>query len=237
MRRWHRLLAVLVGLPILLWTFTGFVMSARPISEVRGDDLVRAAPPVVLERPPVVPAVGGLPIQSLTLEPRAGGPLWVVRIEGVPQPRLADPATGAWRPAYGAAEASREVLARYTGTSAIASVNRVARGENHHELNDPIDGWRVRLADGTNFYVESGSGKIVAHRSGYWRFYDFLWGLHIMDLQGREDPHNPWIVMLSAISLLVITLGLAMLPATLRRPPEPVIPPRAGERAEPANRD
>jgi uncharacterized iron-regulated membrane protein len=37
--RWHIWLGWLVGVPILMWTVTGLVMVARPIEEVRGEDL------------------------------------------------------------------------------------------------------------------------------------------------------------------------------------------------------
>ena len=50
------------------------------------------------------------------------------------------------------------------------------------------------MDDGTHFYVDAGSGEVVARRTRFWRVYDFMWGLHIMDLQGREDTHNPWVV-------------------------------------------
>ena len=47
------------------------------------------------------------------------------------------------------------------------------------------------MDDGTHFYVDAGSGAIVARRTGWWRFYDLMWGFHIMDLKTREDAHNP----------------------------------------------
>ena len=50
------------------------------------------------------------------------------------------------------------------------------------------------MGDGTHFYVDAGSGEIVAKRTGWWRFYDFMWGLHIMDPGGREDTHNPFVI-------------------------------------------
>jgi uncharacterized iron-regulated membrane protein len=37
--RWHIWLGWLVGFPILMWTVTGLVMVAKPIEEVRGENL------------------------------------------------------------------------------------------------------------------------------------------------------------------------------------------------------
>ena len=47
------------------------------------------------------------------------------------------------------------------------------------------------MNDGTHFYVDAGSGEIVARRTRWWRFYDFMWGLHIMDLAGPRGHAQP----------------------------------------------
>ena len=44
-----------------------------------------------------------------------------------------------------------------------------------------------------------------------------MWGLHIMDLQGREDTNNPWVVSLGALSLVMVLLAMVLLPLTIRR--------------------
>lgn len=73
------------------------------------------------------------------------------------------------------------------------------------------------MDDGTHFYVDGGSGEIVARRTKWWRVYDFMWGLHIMDLQGREETNNPWVVTFSALSLGMVLLALILLPLTIKR--------------------
>ena len=62
------------------------------------------------------------------------------------------------------------------------------------------------MGDGTHFYVDAGSGEVVARRTRWWRFYDFMWGLHIMDPATREDTHNPWVIGFG-IATLVTTLA------------------------------
>ena len=52
------------------------------------------------------------------------------------------------------------------------------------------------MSDGAHFYVDATSGQIVATRTRWWRFYDLMWGLHIMDPQTREDTHNPFVILL-----------------------------------------
>ena len=72
------------------------------------------------------------------------------------------------------------------------------------------------MDDGTHFYVDASSGAIVARRTGWWRFYDLMWGLHIMDLKTREDAHNPLTIGFAIMALVMSLLALVLLPMTTR---------------------
>jgi hypothetical protein len=216
LRRWHVWLGWLVGLPMLFWTVSGLVMVAKPIEEVRGEQLVSKPKPIQITGPLVAPRVEGRQIVALTLEPRADGPRWEIDFTDGEE-RLADPATGRLLPRLGAADASKELMARYVGTAKVADVTRVEANSPPLELRRAMNGWRVRMTDDTHFYVDSGSGEIIARRTSWWRIYDFMWGLHIMDLQGREDTNNPWIISFAALSLGMVLLALTLLPMTITR--------------------
>jgi hypothetical protein len=216
LRRWHIWLGWLVGVPMLFWTLSGVVMVWRPIEEVRGGELLRDPAPVRLAYRPIPPATEGLALERLSLEPRAAGPRWVVEARGAPV-RLADPLTGRLVPPLGAAEAAREVTSRYTGSAAVTAITRTAADAPPLDLRRPIAAWQVRMSDGTHFYVDAGSGEVIARRTRWWRIYDWMWGLHIMDLAGREDTHNPWLVGFGLAALVTTVLALLLLPFTFRR--------------------
>ncbi|MEO6256416.1 MAG: hypothetical protein ABIO69_06370 [Sphingomicrobium sp.] len=206
----------IVGLPILLWVVTGLVMVVRPIEDVRGENLLTEPRPMRLALPPVPPAIGRVAFTSLALEQRAAGPRWVVTLpDGTT--RLADPDSGALLPPLAAADALREVGARYTGDAKVRSVVRTDPKHPPLELRRPIATWQVSMDDGTHFFVDAGSGAIVARRTGWWRFYDLMWGLHIMDLKTREDAHNPLTIGFAIIALALSVLALVQLPLTIRR--------------------
>ena len=216
LRGWHIWLGWIVGIPFLVWTVSGLVMVWKPIEEVRGEQLLSEPPAMRFDGPVVPPAVTGLPIQSLSLESRAAGPRWVVRLtDGTT--RLANPLSGALLPPLSAADAAREVAARYTGKARVRSVARTNADDPPIELRRAIAAWQVALDDGTHFYVDASSGEVVARRTGWWRVYDFMWGLHIMDPVTREDTHNPWVVGFGIAALLTTVLALLMLPLTIRR--------------------
>ena len=216
LRRLHVWLGWIVGLPVLFWAVSGLIMVIRPIDEVRGAHLIHEPRPITLNAPPVVPRIEGLSVSHLMLEPRAAGPRWVVTLaDGTT--RLADPHTGAWLPPLSAADAATEIGALYTGNSPIRSVTRTDAERPPLELRHKVPTWKVALEDGTNFYVDANSGQLHAKRTRWWRIYDWMWGLHIMDPGGREDAHNPFVIGFGLVTLLTIVLAIVLLPMTLRR--------------------
>ena len=216
LRRWHTWLGWIVGLPVLFWVVSGLVMVWKPIEEVRGGHLVHDMQPIRLAAPLIPPAVQGVPITALGLEQRAAGPRWVIMLPDGSH-RQADPANGALLPPVSATEAMREVTARYKGTAKVASVERTDPRHPPLELRKPIAAWRVAMDDGSHFYVDAGSGAIVAKRTGWWRFYDFMWALHIWDFSNRDDAHNPVTLTLGFASLAMALMALVLLPLTLRK--------------------
>ena len=216
LRRWHIWLGWIVALPFLAWTASGLVMVARPIEEVRGADLIDEVAPLPSGLAPVAPAIGPRPVASLTLEQRSAGPRWVVTYADG-EARLADPASGRLLGPLGPADAAREIAARYTGKARIGGIDRISRDAPPIDFRRPIDAWRVTMSDGTRFYLHAGTGEILARRTRWWRFYDLMWGLHIMDLKTREDTHNVWVIGFGILALATTLMALVMLPLTLRR--------------------
>jgi hypothetical protein len=215
LRRWHVWLGWVVGLPILLWVVSGLIMVAKPIEEVRGEHQMRKAPPMRMGELLVPPPLAGVPLSSLSLEPRAAGPRWVITLaDGTT--RIADPGTGALLPRLSAADAVAEAMAHYSGDARVRSVNRTDPQRPPIDLRRPVAAWKVVLDDGTHLYVDAGSGKVVAHRTRWWRFYDWMWGLHIMDLETREDAHNPLTIGFAIAALAMSLLALVLLPLSTR---------------------
>ena len=205
LRRWHIWLGWILGLPFLAWTLSGLVMVARPIETVRGEDLVAEAPALPSGFAPVAPAIGPRPVASLRLEARPDGPKWLIKYaDGAG--RLAEASDGRLLPAPGARDAARIVEARYRGGASAAI-----------DFRRKVAAWRVTMTDGTRFYLDAATGEILARRTRWWRFYDFMWGLHIMDLETREDAHNPLLIGFGLLAMLTVLLALVMLPLTLRR--------------------
>ena len=59
-----------------------------------------------------------------------------------------------------------------------------------------------------NIYIDPYSAKIVAIRSNQWRIWDFMWGLHIMDWNERDDMSNVFLKIFSILALLSAISGI-----------------------------
>jgi hypothetical protein len=65
-------------------------------------------------------------------------------------------------------------------------------------------------ADDTHVYIGK-AGEVLAVRSNLWRWFDFAWGLHILDPVGREDTHHPFLIVSAALSLVSVISGFVLL--------------------------
>ena len=63
-------------------------------------------------------------------------------------------------------------------------------------------------SENINIYIDPYSAKIVAIRSNQWRIWDFMWGLHIMDWNERDDIGNVFLKIFSILALLSAISGI-----------------------------
>ena len=226
--RYHIWLGWLVGVPLLLWTVSGLVMVARPIDEVRGSDLrieQSAIPLPGLNPAPVLEQIDVPPtVKEIRTFMQRGRPVTMVtRLDG--GVTRFDAANGlAILPLDG--QQAREVVASgIVGGNVISGTSFFAAENVPLEFRKPVPVWQVRLADGTHVYVGRDTGEIEAVRTRFWRFYDVMWGLHIMDLQEREDTHHPVLIAFTAIAALATVLAVLLMIA--RYAPRRRLKPRA----------
>jgi len=212
--RWHIWLGWLIGVPILMWTISGLVMVVRPIEEVRGENLrAEAAPMATADL--VFPNRMG-PVLSVILANQTDGPTWIVTEPDGGRYRYSA-TDGTLVPPVIESEARRIALATYSGKAALETVRYFPADLAPPDLRIPTDSWQAHFSDGTNFYIHSSTGEILAVRTGWWRVYDFMWGMHIMDLQTREDTSHPILIIFAALSVFGALMGTVLLFRRRRR--------------------
>ncbi|MGB5723613.1 MAG: PepSY domain-containing protein [Parasphingorhabdus sp.] len=207
--RWHVWLGWLIGVPIIIWTASGLLMVAQPIETVRGNHL-RSETPALDAVKPVAPMLEGRQAKNLTLQQNDAGPYWVIAYADGGK-RRADALTGALLPPVSATEADALARAARSDEAAIRSVKRFDGDKAPGDQRSGRPSWQVVFDDDARFYIDADTGELIAVRTQFWRAFDFMWGLHIMDLQTREDTSHPILIIFAAISLLGSILGFVML--------------------------
>ena len=206
--KWHIWLGWLVGVPVLMWTVTGLIMVIKPIEEVRGSHLRAETPPV---------SGAGLAMPTLTTDVTAvelvrqpDGPVWVVQEASGGRYRYSA-RDGTLLPPVLEEEARALALATFAGDAELEKLTYFPSDEAPMDLRVPRNSWQAHFADGTNVYVDDTTGEVLALRTGWWRVFDFAWGLHIMDLETREDTSHPVLILFAALAIIGSLLGCVLM--------------------------
>jgi hypothetical protein len=208
--KWHIWLGWLVGVPIAMWLATGLFMVSRPIEEVRGEHLKREQPAKALVIPGSMLAADDTNLAEMRVTMQDGRAVAILTgLNG--SVRRVDFASGKALPPLDAAAARALVADRITGGDTVRSVTLFSAESAPFDFRRPVAAWQVALEDGTNVYVGRDTGQIEAVRTRWWRWFDFAWGLHIMDLSEREDTSHPILIIFAALSLSGALIGCVLM--------------------------
>lgn len=211
--KWHIWLGWLVGFPVLMWTVTGLVMVAKPIEEVRGNHLRKEIAPAALPADTrieiALPSDSTRPVRSVTTQVERGETITRIAYMDGTSDRFT--AEGRKMSPLSDVEARLLVAEAIEGGDRVEGTTRFEADNVPFDFRRPMPVWQVRLADGTNVYVGTETGAIEAVRTRWWRTFDFMWGLHIMDLQTREDTHHPILIIFAILSVIGAFLGCALM--------------------------
>jgi hypothetical protein len=208
--KWHIWLGWLVGVPIAMWLATGLFMVSRPIDEVRGEQLKREQPAKALVIPGSMLAADDTNLAEMRVTMQDGRAVAILTgLNG--SVRRVDFASGKVLPPLDAAAARALVADRITGGDTVRSVTLFSAESAPFDFRRPVAAWQVALEDGTNVYVGRDTGQIEAVRTRWWRWFDFAWGLHIMDLSEREDTSHPILIIFAALSLSGALIGCVLM--------------------------
>lgn len=192
----------------LLWMGTGAIMSFLKIEQVRSEHVISrkaetlgpefSAPSWLTDRRDII---------AVTTKSVAGRPLvQIERVGGSTTLHQAD--TGIQISPLPQADARAIALRAWNGPETSIAAAQLVKAPIGTEFRGPFPTWQITFADDdvTRLYIDASSGTILAARSDTWRFFDFVWGLHIMDWTKR-DRINSWWLLLFGIGGTVIALS------------------------------
>ena len=228
-RQVHRWLGLLIGVQFVLWTVGGLYFSWVKLDDVHGDHLLRTQPRIAAEELQASPNAIIATIRatepvdsviSLDLARVAGRATYrIAYVSGVPSAavkrRLADAGTGKLRGPLSRAEAIAVAKAGFAGKAPLRRVDYLTAGDigKHHEYREqPLPAWAVTFGDeeGATLYIPAEAGQVHRVRNNRWRTFDFLWMLHTMDYQGRDNFNNIILRAFSVLGLITVSSGLLL---------------------------
>jgi hypothetical protein len=208
-RRTHKWIALVIGAQAVLWTLGGLYMTSVPIDIIHGDHLVGAPtapslPAASLADPlAVVASVPGA--TSVRLGSLLGRPVYIA--SGDEGEGLFDARTGVPLPAPDERQIRAIAERSFTGEEPLVSLRLISnvpmeiRGRKAPLWRAEFGGWNK-----PTFYLSPETGELLTRRHELWRVFDFVWMLHIMDYDERENVNNSvlrfftWGAVLMALS-------------------------------------
>ncbi|GAA5524849.1 hypothetical protein Maes01_01408 [Microbulbifer aestuariivivens] len=216
LRKVHKWLFLLIGIQALLWTASGFYMVVINLDFIHGDHLVRNLnePLPAFSRPlyPTAQLIGGREaVKSVKLKILMGHPYYL--LQDANGTHRYDAYNGGKIPPLNAAAAAQLARHFYAADGAV-SRTRLITAEPPIEIPARVlPVWRIDFDDrfGTSLYIDPDTGALITRRHDYWRAFDFLWMLHIMDYDERADIHNTLLLGAGLLSLASVLAGLMLL--------------------------
>lgn len=240
-RKSHRYLGVILGIQFLLWTIGGLYFSWSNMDEIHGDferkevpllssDISLVSPTVVLQAIKSAHRIDS--IVSIQLIEILGKPCYQVRCISALNPanghdhheamnHLANAVTGELRGPLTKEEAIQMASAHFAGTPTVKAVEKITNTNSHHEYREnPLPAYAVTFEhpSNTTVYVASELGTVQKFRNEKWRVFDFLWMLHTMDYQSRDNLGNILLRAFSIFGLVTVISGFTLFFISSKKP-------------------
>lgn len=240
-RKTHRWLGVILGIQFLLWTIGGLYFSWSNMDEVRGDfqkknapllasDISLVSPSMVLDTIRKTHQIDS--IVSIQLIEILGKPFYQVRcISAVHNEtnhehdmqamnHLANAETGQLRGPLTKEEAVEVAKTRFNGEPKLKSVEYLTGTNGHHEYRkNPLPAYAITFEhpSKTTVYVASELGTVQKFRNNKSRIFDFLWMMHTMDYESRDNFGNILLRGFSIFGLVTVLSGFALFFVSFKR--------------------
>ena len=106
-----------------------------------------------------------------------------------------------------------EAVARfnYQGEGVITNIELLTDNAPFELSSRHLPVWRVDYDDfgSPTLYISAQSGKVVTRRHQFWRIFDLMFSLHVMDYED-EDPANKLLLFFALFSVLAVISGMVL---------------------------
>lgn len=222
-RKAHRYLGLFLGIQFLAWTVGGLYFSWTNIDEIRGEDLRadKKALPIKMQNASLgilldslqnnEPQIEFKNIQVVEILDKA---FYQIHLEK-PQKKvlLFDMKSLLPKSALNEQEAKKVAQKSLKKPSEIVKTEYLTTTNGHHEYREkPLPAYAITFEapNNTTVYVSTELGTVQSYRNNAWRIFDFLWMLHVMDYENRDNINNWLLRIFSLIGLITILSGFLL---------------------------
>jgi uncharacterized iron-regulated membrane protein len=215
-RTLHKWLGLIVGLQILIWLASGLYMVVVNIDFIHGDPLVKNMQETV-----TVPGTGQLSMASVRARYPDADQIGLRAVMGktfytvstADNRFLLDTDTGEIKSPLDEDAARQIAKYHFAGDARVLNASLITSNPPTEIKTRRLPLWRIDFDDrfATSFYIDPYNGSLATRRHQYWRIFDFLWMLHIMDYEDRSDAHNLLLITAQLTGLSFAVTGLWLL--------------------------
>ena len=211
----HKYFSFIVSIQLLLWTVSGIFFAFNKIELIRGEGYLLSNDDTSLFKSPE------FIVQSsdvVTVMKRLDKTVFIIKDnDGVKYLDFRGEELAKLTP-----KESYEIVRNMTTLTpkTIYEINQDVAGSEYRGRLLPL--YRITSYDKNdkeiNVYINPFSGKIEAIRTFSWRIWDFLWGLHIIDWNDRDNINNIFLQIFSLLALVSSITGIILFFRTLKKP-------------------
>lgn len=190
-RSLHRYLSIFIAIQLLLWTVSGIYFAFNKIELIRGEQY--RLPTNVEYR--IFDRLG----QQIIASNKDGNIVYRTYPEGNMLEKLS-------------VEEAKLIASIKTSLEPVSAIllTESLPGSEYRGRSLPIYQITTTSKDDTNIYLDPLSGDVLAIRSDSWRMWDFLWSLHIMDYDQRDNINNFLLRIFSILALVSSISGILL---------------------------
>ncbi|AVR47303.1 hypothetical protein C7S20_02900 [Christiangramia fulva] len=210
LRKIHRYLGIFIGIQFVLWTVGGLYFSWTDIDEIHGDQFkkIPAQQAGFNNLKGISALLPDYKVNSVSLKEISGEPYYFVNHE-----LLINAETGEKLDEISEADALNIAGRHMKDELQVKSVEKISEVGDHHEYRGgSLPAYVISYEQPGNLkaYVSAGEGDFQAVRYRDWRWFDFLWMMHTMDYQGRDDINNLVLRSFSVLGLFTVLSGFVL---------------------------
>lgn len=236
-RKLHRYLGLILGIQFLLWTVGGIYFSWSNMDEIHGDlnrnpsELISVnseliSPSLILKqlkergefdsiKELKLIGILGKPFYQIHYFPDAAALTDHSAHAGMSKPavQLADAVSGVLRGPLTESEAVEIAKSAFNTDSKVIEVKRLEETSSHHEYRlNPLPAFAISFdhPSRSTVFISTELGTIQKIRNQKWRIFDFLWMMHTMDYEGRDNFGNLLLRTFSIFGLFTISSGFIL---------------------------